>query len=156
MYRKSCFNLQLYNLYYNTLHFTIHLILLYNLHYNSPSFVIHLLLQKSLHCNKTLNCNTPLIEIHPTLQYTLYYINVPLHYDIPTLQFTPHKNTPHITIHLMLHCTPHYNTPTLQYTPHYNIKRGSLFKVELILKLKIRLQYVYYQYLYIYFAKVIH
>lgn len=154
---------------------------------------MHHLLQKSLHCDKTLNYNTSLIEIHPILQYTQYYINMPPHYDILTLQFTPHWNTPYISIHLMLHCTPHNNTPqhydkpyitliglhimihpyytsippcykapniaihcAIQYIQHYNIKRGSLFNAELILKLKTRQQYVYYQNRTICFAKVIH
>lgn len=100
---------------YSTTYITIHSILLYKLHYYSPSFAMHHLLQKSLHCNKTFNYNTSLIEIHPTLQYTLYYIHIPPHYYILTLQFTPHWNTPYISIHLMLHCIPHNNTPQ-----HYN------------------------------------
>lgn len=57
---------------------------------------------------------------------------------------------------------PCYKAPNIaicrkiQYIQHYNIKRGSWFNAELILKLINRQQYVYYQNQMICFAQVIH
>lgn len=57
---------------------------------------------------------------------------------------------------------PCYKAPNIairrkiQSIQHYNIKRGSWFNAELILKLINRQQYVYYQNQTICFAKVIH
>lgn len=98
----------------------------------TPHISIHLTLDSNPHNN------TPHITI------ISYYIIIHTHYN------TPNINTTHLILHDYTHT--HYNTPniaihpTIQYTQHYNIKRGSLFNVELILKPKNRLQYVYCQY----------
>lgn len=116
----------------------------------TPHISIHLTLDSNPHNN------TPHITI------ISYYIIIHTHYNTSNITtqsyyniIHTHYNTPNInTTHLILHdyTHTHYNTPniaihpTIQYTQHYNIKRGSLFNVELILKPKNRLQYVYCQY----------